>query len=100
MAKNEHTGGALLRAWRTGDNITPKEATRRRVLCRNAGKPETLELSQIEAAAFLGVSQSALSSWETDEKTPRIPIAAQIDARTGGRCPLASWAPAPAAEVA
>jgi len=89
---NSRTGGALLRAWRAGENVSEQEAARRLEACRAAGRPESLELSQVEAAAFLGVSQSALSSWETDEKMPRIPLAAHIERVTHGKCPVMSWA--------
>ena len=87
--QNHRSGGAYLRAWRAGEGIQEAERSRRLEVCRAAGREPTEALSQVEAAALLGFSQSAYSSWETDEKTPRIDAAVHIEAVTG--CPVRLW---------
>lgn len=86
-------GPAALRAWRLGEWIGEAERRRREQACRSKGVEPTVVLSQEDAAAHLGCSQSALSTYETGDSVPRVPMALQIDERTGGYVPVRAWLP-------
>jgi|HubBroStandDraft_6_1064221.scaffolds.fasta_scaffold643826_2 transcriptional regulator with XRE-family HTH domain len=47
--------------------------------------------TQAEAAKLLGISQAALSDYESDRKTPDVVRARRIRDLTGGAVPFSSW---------
>lgn len=50
-----------------------------------------LRLTQTSAAERLGVSQSALSDYESGKKEPRVRVALRIERETAGYVSLESW---------